>query len=67
MIRQLVTLFMVAVAASAFALKKDPAYRNARRSGAWAKIQIHVVDDLGQNVPNAFLCLSTLHVRTRTL
>lgn len=53
MIRQLVTLFMVAVAASAFALKKDPAYRNARRSGALAKIQIHVVDDLGQNVPNA--------------
>ena len=51
--RQLVTLFMVGVAASAFALKKDPAYRDARRSGALAKIQIRVVDDLGQNVPNA--------------
>lgn len=51
--RLLLALFMVAVAASAFALKKDPAYRNARRSGALAKIQIHVVDDLGQDVPNA--------------
>ena len=51
--RLLLALFIVAVAASAFALKKDPAYRNARRSGALAKIQIHVVDDLGQDVPNA--------------
>ena len=49
--RLLVTLFMVAVAASAFALKKDLAYRNARRSGALAKIQIQVVDDLGQRNP----------------
>ena len=51
--RLLVTLFMVTVAVSVFALKKDPAYRDARRSGALAKIQIRVVDDLGQNVPNA--------------
>jgi len=51
--RLIVTLFMVTVAVSVFALKKDPAYRDARRSGALAKIQIRVVDDLGQNVPNA--------------
>lgn len=41
------------VAMSAFALRKDPAYRDARRSGALARMQIHIVDDLGRNVPGA--------------
>ena len=38
---------------SAFALSKDSSYRDARRSGALAKFKIHIVDDLGNNVPGA--------------
>lgn len=49
--------FVIAVlmitATSAFALSKDSSYREARRSGALAKIKIHIVDDLGHNVSNA--------------
>ena len=41
------------VAMSAFALRKDPAYLDARRSGALARMQIHIVDDLGRDVPAA--------------
>ena len=41
------------VAMSAFALRKDPAYLDARRSGALARMQIHIVDDLGRDVPDA--------------
>jgi hypothetical protein len=49
--------FVIAVlmitATSAFALSKDSSYREARKSGALAKIKIHIVDDLGHNVSNA--------------
>ena len=41
------------MATSAFALRKDPAYLDARRSGALARMQIHIVDDLGRDVPDA--------------
>ena len=51
--RQFVTALLVVVTTSVFALKKDPAYRDARRYGALAKIQIHIEDDFGRNVPNA--------------
>ena len=51
--RLIVAAVLVVVATSAFALRKDPAYRDARRSGALARMQIHIVDDLGRNVPGA--------------
>lgn len=51
--RLIVAVVLVVVATSAFALRKDPAYRDARRSGASARMQIHIVDDLGRNVPDA--------------
>lgn len=36
-----------------FAAKKDAAYQEARRSGAWTKIELHVADDDGAPVPGA--------------
>ena len=52
--KRLVIVAVLAVAAtSAFALRKDPAYLDARRYGAMARMQIHIVDDLGRNVPDA--------------
>ena len=48
-----VIAILIITATSAFALSKDSSYREARRSGALAKIKIHVVDDLGHNVSNA--------------
>lgn len=50
--RFVVSLLMVS-AVSAFAFNKDSAYHNARKFGAMAKIQVHVVDDCGRNVSNA--------------
>lgn len=47
-----ITILMI-TATSAFALRKDFSYREARKSGAMAKIQIHIVDDLGHNVSDA--------------
>ena len=41
-----VIAILIITATSAFALSKDSSYREARRSGALAKIKIHVVDDL---------------------
>ena len=41
------------IATSVFALKRNQAYRDARKFGALAKIQIHIVDDLGSEVPAA--------------
>lgn len=49
----LVTSLLAIAATSAFALAKDAAYRNARKNGAIAKIEVHVVDDLGCSVSNA--------------
>ena len=49
----LVISLLSIVATSAFALNKDPAYRDIRKAGSIAKMKIHVVDDLGQNVPDA--------------
>ena len=34
-------------------LKKDPAYRDARRNGAQTKIELHIADDDGTPVPDA--------------
>lgn len=47
-----ITILMI-TATSAFALRKDFSYREARKSGAMAKIKIHIVDDLGHNVSDA--------------
>ena len=47
-----IAVFMI-TATSAFALSKDSSYREARKSGALAKIKIHIVDDLGHDVSNA--------------
>ena len=44
---------LTVLAPSAFALRKAPAYLDARRYGALARMQIHIVDDLGGNVPDA--------------
>lgn len=51
--RLVAVTMLTVVAASAFALRKDPAYLDARRSGALARMQIHIVDDLGHDVPEA--------------
>ena len=51
--RLFTTVLVVFVVGSAFALKKDSAYRDARRAGALARIQVHIVDDLGRDVSNA--------------
>ena len=51
--RLIVAAMLVVVATSAFALRKDPAYRDARRSGALARMHIHIVDDLGRNLSDA--------------
>ena len=51
--RLVAVTMLTVVAASAFALRKDPAYLDARRSGALARMQIHIVDDLGRDVPDA--------------
>ena len=51
--RLVVVAALAVVAMSAFALRKDPAYLDARRSGALARMQIHIVDDLGRDVPAA--------------
>lgn len=51
--RLVAVTMLTVVAASAFALRKDPAYLDARRSGALARMQIHIVDDLGHDVPDA--------------
>ena len=51
--RLFTVVLLSAMAISAFALKSNPAYRDARRSGAIAKMQIHAIDDLGHGVPNA--------------
>jgi len=48
-----VIAILIITATSAFALSKDSSCRGARRSGALAKIKIHVVDDLGHIVSNA--------------
>ena len=51
--RLVVVAVLAVVTTSAFALRKDPAYLEARRSGALARMKIHIVDDLGHNVPDA--------------
>lgn len=51
--KQFMALLLMPLAVSAFALDKDSAYHNARKFGAMAKIQMHVVDDCGRNVSNA--------------
>lgn len=51
--RLVAVTMLTVVAASAFALRKDPEYLDARRSGALARMQIHIVDDLGHDVPDA--------------
>ena len=51
--RLLVALSVVAVAASVFALKKNPEYRDARRNGAMVKIELRIVNDDGVPVSGA--------------
>lgn len=48
-----VAVVLTVVAMSTFAIRKDPVYREARKMGALARMQIHVVDDLGRDVPDA--------------
>ena len=48
----LATLLLVVILPT-LALKKASSYLEARKSGALAKIQIHIVDDIGHNVPDA--------------
>ena len=58
--RLVVVAALAVVAMSAFALRKDPAYLDARRSGALARMQIHIVDDLGRDVPDAAIKFSPI-------
>lgn len=51
--RLIAGIVIIIVATSASALKKDPAYRDARRSGAVARMQIHILDDVGCSVSDA--------------
>lgn len=51
--RCVVVALLAVVATSTFALRRDTAYLNARRTGAMARMQIHIVDDSGCPVPNA--------------
>lgn len=52
--KKLIAVAILSVLAiSVLAMKKDPAYRDARRSGALARMQIHVVDDQGHSIPEA--------------
>ena len=51
--RLFIMALLSVIAISAFALKKDPAYRDARRFGALARMKIHVVDNQGLGVPEA--------------
>ena len=51
--RLLMMSFLSVIVTSVFALKKDPVYRDARKNGAMARMQLHIVDDLGCNVSNA--------------
>lgn len=44
---------LASVAMTTFALKKDPDYRLARKSGAQTRFRVHVDDDLGCSVTNA--------------
>ena len=48
-----IVVLLTTITVSSFALKKSSAYREARKSGAIARILIHIVDDLGHEVPNA--------------
>ena len=48
-----VMILLTTITISAFALKKSSAYLEARKSGAIAKIQIHIIDDLSHGVPDA--------------
>lgn len=52
--KRLLSITVIALtAACAFALNKDPEYLDARKTGALAKLEIHVVDALGNPVPDA--------------
>ena len=48
--RTTVLLLVLATTTVAFALKKDPAYRQARLKGAQAKMELHIADDGGNAV-----------------
>ena len=44
-------LWLIVITSIAFALKKDPAYRQARLKGARAKMELHILDEDGNVVP----------------
>ena len=41
------------IAMQSFALKKDPSYREARRNGAMAKMELRITNDDGVPIPYA--------------
>ena len=53
----IVTLICITISCSAFMVKrkKDPGYLYARKYGAKANIELHVIDDDGKPVPNAIV------------
>ncbi len=53
MIKHIAMIVFATLSMSSYGLKKDPAYLDARRNGADAKIVLKVVDDMGVVVSNA--------------
>ena len=49
----LILLVVITITMQSYALKKDPSYRNARRNGAIAKMELRIVNDDGVPVPCA--------------
>ena len=43
----------ILIAMQSYALKKDPSYRNARRNGAMAKMELRITNDDGAPIPYA--------------
>ena len=46
------TLWML-ITVQSYAIKKDPSYRDARKNGAMAKMELRITNDMGVPIPNA--------------
>ena len=51
--RCFVFLLACLIVMQSYGLKKDPSYKDARRRGAMAKIELRIVNDDGAPVPHA--------------
>ena len=41
------------ITVQSYAIKKDPSYRDARKNGAMAKMELRITNDMGVPIPNA--------------